>query len=267
MKIRNQKSHWMFFLIIVIIFSLMLFATSCGPSEEDVEENNEEIDNGDEEEQNPDDSEENEDTEDEVDDSEDSDDSADDDSVTGEDISLLLSEQNKPDEYYYEQTITTGEYTSTQKFWFKGENMKIEGEQDGVPYILIWTEDSMTNLDPQSKTAYKSVYIEDTDAEYADGPNDFGDTEDFDFENDESFNYLGKETINGEPCYVIESTFSEDNTTSKVWIHEEHGVIMRTEVTGSSEEMNAVMEVSNLKIGGISDDEFAIPDDYEVFEY
>ncbi len=267
MKNKNQKSPRMLFLIILIIFSLMIFVTSCGSNDEDVEENNEEVETDTGEEENLDTDEENEDTTEEIDDSDESEDSENGDSMTEEDISILLSDLDGPDEYYYEQTIVTGEYTSTQKFWFKGENMKIEGEQDGVPYILIWTEDSMTNLDPESKTAYRSTYVEDTEGDSIEGPAGFGDTDNFDFENDESFKYLGKETVNGEPCYVIESTFSEDNTLSKVWIHEEYGIAMKTEVSGDTEEMNAVMEVSNLRIGDVSDNEFEIPEDYEIFDY
>ncbi|MDW7667934.1 MAG: hypothetical protein SCJ93_03855 [Bacillota bacterium] len=264
MKKKNQKSPRMLFLVVLIIFSLMIFVTSCGSNDEDVEENNEEVETDTGEEENLEAEEENEDTNEEIDDSDDSEDG---DSMTEEDISILLSDLDGPSEYYYEQTIVTGEYTSTQKFWFKGESMKIEGEQDGVPYILIWTEDSMTNLDPESKTAYRSTYVEDTEGDSIEGPAGFGDTDNFDFENDESFKYLGKETVNGEPCYVIESTFSEDNTLSKVWIHEEYGIAMRTEISGGTEAMNAVMEVRNLKIGDVSNNEFEIPEDYEIFDY
>ncbi len=267
MKKKNQKSHWMLFLILLIVFSLMLFVTSCGSGDENIEENNEEMETDVDEEENTANNEEDEDATDEVDDNESNDESDDGDIMSEEDVSSLLSNLDEPAEYYYEQTIETGDYTSTQNFWFKGENMKIEGEQDGVPYILIWTEDSMTNLDPESKTAYRSTYVEDTEGDSIEGLSGFGDTDNFDFENDESFKYLGKETVNGEPCYVIESTFSEDNTLSKVWIHEEYGIAMKTEVSGGTEEMNAVMEVSNLKIGGVSDDEFIIPDDYEIFDY
>jgi len=267
MKKRNTKSPWMLFLILLVVLSLMIFTTSCGSGEE-TPENGEELEDT-EEEMDDTEKEEAEDSPEETDDTEDDSDSndSDEDSMSEEDMASLLSETNEPDEYYYEQTITTGEYTSTQKFWYKGEKMKIEGEQEGVPYIVIWTEESMTNLDPQSKTAFRTVYQEEAEEEYSEGMNDFGDAEDFDFENDENFKYLGKDTVNGESCHVIESTFSEGDSVSKVWIHDEYGIVMRTEVTAATEEMSAEMEVTSFKIGGVSDDEFEIPDDYQIMEY
>ena len=42
---------------------------------------------------------------------------------------------------------------------------------------------------------------------------------------------------------------------------------MKAEVTGETADMNAVMEIKNLEIGGVSDSEFEIPEDYEVMEY
>lgn len=267
MNKRRTKSPWKLLLILVVVLSLIIFTTACGTGEE-TPENSEELENTEEE---MDDSEEEEveNSTEGTDDTEDDNNSndSDEDPMSEDDIASLLSESNVPDEYYYDQTIKTGEYTSTQKFWYKGEKMKIEGEQEGVPYIIIWTEDSMTNLDPQSKTAFRTLYQEDMEEENTEGMNDFYNTENFDFENDENFKYLGKDTVNGESCHVIESTFSEDNSVSKVWIHEEYGIVMKTQVTGATEEMNSEMEVTNLNIGGVSDDEFEIPDDYQIMEY
>lgn len=262
----KTKKSLMKFLLVIMILSLLIFAVSCSSEPETPEDNPEEAVEP---------------SEDDVDDGESNDDSEDESEEETEepeeqeaeddkDAESLLASTEEPDSYYYEQTITNESYgTTVQKYWFKGDNMKIEGEQEGQSYIVIWTEDFMANLDPETMTAFKTNFGEDT--EDMEGMEGFGDNFDFDddfgdeVEEDESITYIGEDTINGEPCYVFESVFQENK--NKVWVHKDYGITMKAEVTGETADMNAVMEIKNLEIGGVSDSEFEIPEDYEVMEY
>jgi outer membrane lipoprotein-sorting protein len=273
MIIRREKKLSIIFIFIMIAV-LLLATASCSSEEASQEDGQDEVAEEPQEEQSTEDDSEDESTDENMENEESSEGSENSENEQV-DAESILSNTEEPEEYYYEQTVATGGgETYTSKFWFKNDKMKVEGEEGGVPYIVIWTDEYFVNLDTQSKIAYKSV-IEDN-GEGTDGFETGFDSmyeDDFDFEEfeedeaEEIIEYIGKDTVNGEPCFLFETSISGDNTVNKVWIHQDYGIVMKSETTGGTSDMNYTMEVTDFQIGDVSDDEFVIPEDYEIMEY
>ncbi|UNC91028.1 LolA family protein [Candidatus Contubernalis alkaliaceticus] len=177
-----------------------------------------------------------------------------------ETLEEIFNSMQDPAEVYYEMTMTgAGMENYFSKVWIKGEKVRTEGEMDWHKYIIIDDEDHYYTLDPEEKTALKMTHNWDDEMEEGFTADEF--MEDMDLE---GLEYLGKEKYNGVMCYVILD--KDDYVTMKIWIHGDYGIPMKIESTGDDPEDHFTMEVKNLKVGGISDDLFVVPADYEIFE-
>ena len=182
--------------------------------------------------------------------------------ISEEELSDLFTGGREMDEFYYEMKVTgMGEEDYTTKMYMKSGLMRMESEIMGQSAMMIYTEDAFYTLDPQSKTAIK-MPMEMNEEEERDVPT----LEDFTDDVDEgSMNYLGKETINGITCHVVESRELDSGYQVKMWLHEEYGFPMRVETRMENEEMH-VSEVTDFKVGGLSDDLFEIPEGYQIMD-
>ena len=87
-----------------------------------------------------------------------------------------------------------------------------------------------------------------------------------DFTNDvdeTDMTYVGKEMLNGVSCHVVESTKLEEGYHVKMWLHEEYGFPMKMESYNKDGSEAFVMEVTDFKVGDLSDALFEVPEDYD----
>ncbi len=182
--------------------------------------------------------------------------------LSDEELGDLFENGKGMDEFFYEMKVSgMGEEDSTTGIYIKGKLMRMEGEAMGQRFMMIYDEDAFYTLDPQSKTAIK-MPLGMEDEEDSDTPtlDDF--TDDVDKSN---MNYLGKETINGVSCHVVESKDLNNDYEVKMWLHEEYGFPMRVESKMENDKIY-ISEVTDFQVGNISDDLFEIPEDYEVVD-
>ena len=182
--------------------------------------------------------------------------------ISEEELSDLFTGGREMDEFYYEMKVTgMGEEDYTTKMYMKSGLMRMESEIMGQSAIMIYTEDAFYTLDPQTMTAIK-MPTEMNEEEERDVPT----LEDFTADVDESsMNYLGKETINGITCHVVESREIASDYQVKMWLHEEYGFPMRVETRMENDEVY-VSEVTDFKVGDLSDDLFEVPEGYQIVD-
>lgn len=181
------------------------------------------------------------------------------------DLETLFGSMEYPTNFYYEMTMESEEMGSyTTQIWIMDEKMRSEGEWEGQMFVTIQDEEHYYTLDPNTMTAMRFP-IEESDTmmdDFDDEPriDEFAVDEDW-----ENLSYEGEETLNGVQTYVIIDR--SDEAEYKMWIHQEYGIPMRMESSGASPEDDYVMEVTNLQVGEVSDEDFEIPDDYEIMDF
>ncbi len=181
--------------------------------------------------------------------------------LTDEDLAKLFTSGKVMDELFYVmKSSNMGEEESIISMYIKGDLMRMESENMGESFIAINAEDGFYTLEPQTKTAMKIPKGMEDEDEETPTLDDF--TDDVD---EDSMIYLGKESILGVSCHVVESRDLESNYQIKMWLHEEYGFPMRVETIMDNDEMY-VSEVIEFKVGNVSDDMFKIPDDYQILD-
>ena len=182
--------------------------------------------------------------------------------LSDEELGDLFENGKDLDEFFYEMNVSgMGEEDSTTGIYIKGKLMRIEGEAMGQRFMMIYDEETFYTLDPQSRTAIKMpMGMEDEEDRDTPTLDDF--TQDVD---ENSMNYVGKETINGVSCHVVESKNLNSDYQVKMWLHEEYGFPMRVESKMENDEIY-ISEVTDFQVGNISDDLFEIPEDYEIVD-
>ncbi len=176
-----------------------------------------------------------------------------------ESVVAKLSSMSLPEEMSYEMTFSSQGYNATTRIWMKGEKSRMEGSNDMEgSYISIEDGEYTYMLDPEDMTGIKmyfddedDFFEDDFDDDYMDGDYDWGNME-----------FLGTETINGIRTYVFKD--DDDYEKVKVWIHADNGFPVRIE--GEEDGETYVMEITNFKIGGVSDSMFQVPAGYEIME-
>ncbi|SMP62488.1 DUF4412 domain-containing protein [Anoxynatronum buryatiense] len=179
-------------------------------------------------------------------------------------IAALFSGGREMSEVSYEMNIT-GPTMDTMKtrIWLKGERMRSESEAMGINFIMIYDTEAVYTLDPQEKTAMKMPVDMGMDGTME--PITAEDlTEDIDTE---TMEYLGTEMVNGIQCHVVQTVDSESGVQMKMWLHTDYGFPMKMEGQGNNPEDQFLMEVTNFQTGGISNDLFVVPADYEIMDF
>lgn len=159
----------------------------------------------------------------------------------------------------YTQTVTMGTETTTMRIWIKGELYKTETTMDGIEVVSIndFENEEFITYYPQEKSGVRFISSFDEsmfDEDYldADGFEDQVDTENYEF--------VGRETINGERCYVVITRDLETLETVKMWVSEKYGIPMRIEVKDVEYGEDYILEVRDIS-EGVSDREFEVPSD------
>ncbi|HSR03108.1 MAG TPA: DUF4412 domain-containing protein, partial [Proteiniclasticum sp.] len=181
----------------------------------------------------------------------------------------LLRSSTNLDEFYYEMYWTgtmelevseDGETTDVEmitRVYLKEGLMRIETDYMGYTSVEIYDEDAFYYLDDESKIAYMSplelvdepvtldAYVDDVD--------------------ESNIHYVGKETVQGVSCHVMECKGLYTGFNLKMWLHEEYGFPMRVESSNDGDNL-LVMELTEFQVGSLSDDLFKVPEEYLIDE-
>lgn len=231
-----KKRRILLLLILSLMFALALYG--CGSNEQDDQQNND----PDQQEQNGNDN------EDDV------------------DLETVFRDVEYPTNISYEMTIQSeGASSYTSRLWIMDDKMRNEYEMEGMTFISIYDGERFYTLDPSTKIAMRypidDEELEEDDIDDEPALGDFIDDDDW-----ASLNYVQQEMLNGVKTYVVLDSFDDLDIEYKMWIHHEYGIPMRVESSGPNPDDNYVLEVSNLKVGEVTEADFEIPEDYEVMD-
>lgn len=183
------------------------------------------------------------------------------------DLVTIFKDLEYPNNISYDMTVQSQESASyTSSLWIMDDKMRSESELEGQVFISIYDGESFITLDPDTKIAMR--YPTDNEASEDDTFDDEPGLGDFLVEDDWGrLTYIEEETLNGVKTYVVMDTFADLDIEYKMWIHHIYGIPMRVESSGPNPDDNYVLEVSNLKIGEVTDADFEIPEDYELMDF
>lgn len=185
--------------------------------------------------------------------------------LTEEELRQLFGSGRSLEELYYEMVVSgKGMEQATTRIHMKGERMRMEGEAMGQRFIMIHLEDAFYTLDPSTKTGMKlprTLEADDDDEEDAFTLESI--TEGVDAS---TLRYVGKETVRGVSCHIVESREIETGHRVRMWLHETHGFPMKTETVADNGEVQLLMEVTEFEVGNIAEALFVIPEDYQILD-
>ena len=183
--------------------------------------------------------------------------------LSEEELKDLFGSGKDMAEIYYEMNVTGMDSENTiSRMYLKGSKMRAESEVMGQTFVMIHGEDALYILDDSTKTAMKMPL-----GENVEGEQDTFTMDDFTSDVDETdMTYVGKEMLNGVSCHVVESTKLEEGYHVKMWLHEEYGFPMKMESYNKDGSEAFVMEVTDFKVGDLSDALFEVPEDYEIVD-
>lgn len=183
--------------------------------------------------------------------------------ISETELAQLFGSGQALDEMYYEMIMTGLEVDGAKtRIWLKSGRMRSESEMGGQLFIMIYDDEAVYTLDPQSKMAMKisaDMGMDETMDPYT--ADDF--TGDVD---DQNLQYLGRESVNGIPCHVVQSVDTESGHGVKMWLHENYGFPMRVESLATNPDEQYTMEVTEFKVGNVADSQFDIPSDYQIID-
>lgn len=189
------------------------------------------------------------------------------DELTEEELRRLFGSGRSLEELYYEMVVSGRDMQSaTTRIHMKGERMRMEGEAMGQSFIMIYGEDAFYTLDPSTKTGMKmprTMEADDDDDEEGEIFTLDSFTEGVDAS---TLRYVGKETVRGVPCHIVESREIETGHRVRMWLHETYGFPMKTETVADNGEVQLLMEVMEFVVGNVAEELFAIPDDYQILD-
>ncbi len=182
--------------------------------------------------------------------------------LSDEELADLFEKGKELDEFYYEMKVSgLGDEDGVTKMYMKEGLMRIESEILGKSFMMIYSEDAFYTLDPESRTAIK-ISLGDEASEEREVITMDDIIKNFD---DEHMTYVGKETVNGISCHVVESKERNSENQVKIWLHEEYGMPMRVESTTGSGKTH-VMEVTDFNTDPLSEDLFKLPEGYKIID-
>ncbi|KUG02538.1 hypothetical protein ASZ90_020170 [hydrocarbon metagenome] len=79
---------------------------------------------------------------------------------------------------------------------------------------------------------------------------------------EDMYNVVGKETIDGKKCTVIEVT--DDNAYTKMWVWEEYGFPLKMEIIADENQIN--YEYKNVSFDKIPDSMFEVPAGVQIMD-
>lgn len=175
----------------------------------------------------------------------------------------------------YHITEHDSEQEFTGNMWIQGQQRKIEVDAaedfdlgdieemgdisfETVVYIMDQEKREHTIYLPEENLAYKHQLPE---LEGIDTPQE--QAEEVDETEAEEAEYLGTEIIDGTECHGWR--LEQEAQTIEMWLHNEYGLPMKTEVF-RNDELMVTTKFTNLTVGELPADTFELPDDAEMFD-
>ncbi len=180
-------------------------------------------------------------------------------SSSGIDLAGILGQAGAITNVEYDMSITGPDMTTTGHVWVKQNKMKMQMEEEGETFVMIFDGDAMVYImySVSSKSGMRMAYQEpeDTPMDEAEGILDY------------SPRIVGTETIDGMVCTVIEYTYSEEGVTvvAKTWIWNDHGFPVKMEITSSGQ--TTTMLYKNIKFNTVKDSDFEVPSDVVLMSF
>ncbi|TYQ18315.1 UNVERIFIED_CONTAM: hypothetical protein Cloal_0746 [Acetivibrio alkalicellulosi] len=175
-------------------------------------------------------------------------------------LNEIFNSMEALDEFYHEMVLTfEGGNTHRSKIWTKDGMIRSESEMENEVFISIIHDKYSYTLMPNEKTGIK---IENDSDSISSGIFDVDSfISNLDLDNTKG---ISLEKYNGIDCYVVLQDISDVKV--KTWLNKDTGLPIKVESTSKNTASNFVMEFLDFKIGGVSDDFFVIPSDYEIIE-
>lgn len=177
--------------------------------------------------------------------------------VKTESIADLLTKGQKVKGISYDYVVTAGSMTQRGKVWLQGDKMKFDTTVSGqrmLSYFDRQTNTIITYYSAQNRAVKLSAPESKDKAPAIDEVTGSIDPA--------KAKLLRTEVYKGMTCRVIDVSTGQGDREI-VWISEEYGLPVRTEVTEASGQ-KMVMEFENIKAGSIPAEEFELPKGVQV---
>lgn len=161
--------------------------------------------------------------------------------------------------YSYEWVTESPMGTFTTFFYTDGENIKSVTKMPQGESISITTKEKTVTYDPATKMGMSYV-LEETDHESL-----VEEQNQMTADQDELYEVLGEETVNGYPCIILKSSV-KDESDGKVWISKDYGLMIKMSAKDSESGQVIEMNCKNIKMGDMPADTFKVPSDIKIVE-
>lgn len=177
---------------------------------------------------------------------------------SGDDVSAIFAKAATISSMSFDFIVTSDEGKMTGKACVKGTRMKTEMTVEGEKMIYIYDSKSgdVITYFPEQNMAMKTNFSKEMGG-LIQSPADYSDNA-----ASEDIKTVGKETIDGLSCIVLNIVDKENKEEYKMWVSEKYGIPVRVEST--DENGKSVIEYKNIKVGSVQDSEFELPKGVEI---
>jgi outer membrane lipoprotein-sorting protein len=154
----------------------------------------------------------------------------------------------------YDSVITMKGMTADSRTWVDQGKVKMEQNIQGRKFVMYFDGEVMYQYDPASNVAMMFPLKEMSEKRPAKpNPTDYTDQM-----APNSMKVVESVMVDNVRCRVITYTMKDNDGTVKMWIREDYGIPVRTEMTGKDGE-KVITENKNLKIGALPPETFKLP--------
>ena len=154
----------------------------------------------------------------------------------------------------YDSVVTMKEMTLNSRVWAERGKVKMEQTVQGRKSVMYFDGEDMYQYDPASNLAMKFS----TKGMEGKGPRKPDAVDYTEHMVPDSMKVIENVVYDGVKCRVISYTMKGSDGTVKMWVREDYGLPMRTEMTTKDGE-KIVTENKNMKIGALPPETFNLP--------
>jgi len=179
---------------------------------------------------------------------------------SSESVADLLAKGKNNAGMSFDYVMTGKAMQMNGKMWISGKNMKTEMTLQGQKMISIvdGTANVVYMYNPEQNSAMKMPIDKNQSGKSVEAPDK--EIKDMD---PAQFKELETVTYDGAVCRVISMQRPTDKSDVKLWVREDCGIPVRTEVTDPSGE-KTVVEYKNLVVGAVPPETFVLPAGVQV---
>lgn len=159
----------------------------------------------------------------------------------------------------YDAVTTMKDMTLNSRVWLSQGKVKMEQNLQGRTFVIYFDGDDMYQYDPSSNTALKFPLR----GMEGKGPKKPDVADYADYMAPDSLKVVESAVLEGVRCRVVTYTMKDNGGTVKMWIREDYGLPVRTEVSGKDGD-KVVTEHKNMKVGALSPETFKLPAGVQV---